>query len=84
VFVSDTSLFDFGYLEQLGVVSGWPGPEVNPPQPMVSQLRAVLESYRAHGGRYREEVIPDCGHSPHIESPEAFRQTLLEPLDAHV
>ncbi len=82
--VSDTSLFDFGYLGQLGAVPRWPGAEVYPPQPMVSQMRAVLENYRAHGGRYREEVIPDCGHSPHIERPEAFRQALLEFLDAHV
>ncbi len=34
--VSDTSLLDFGYLGQIGVVPGWPGEEVYPPQPMVS------------------------------------------------
>jgi pimeloyl-ACP methyl ester carboxylesterase len=72
--VSDTSLLDFGYLGQLGVVPGWPGEEVFPPQPMVSQTRAVLDAYRANGGDYREEVFEDCGHSPHIEKPEAFRR----------
>lgn len=82
--VSDTSLFDFGYLGQLGVVPDWPGAEVYPPQPMVAQMRSVLDAYRAQGGRYREEVIPDCGHSPHIEKPEAFRQALFNFLDAHV
>ena len=80
--VSDTSMFDFGYLGSLGAVPGWPGADVYPPQPMVSQMRAVLERYRAAGGRYREEVIPDCGHSPHIEKPEAFRGLLREFLDA--
>lgn len=81
--VSDTSLFDFGFLGQLGAVPGWPGAEVYPPQPMVSQMRAVLDAYRAQGGTYREEVIPDCGHSPHIEKPEAFREILFQFLDAH-
>ncbi len=72
--VSDTSLLDFGYLGQIGVVPGWPGEEVYPPQPMVSQARAVLEAYVQNGGSYREELIEDCGHSPHVEKPEAFRQ----------
>jgi pimeloyl-ACP methyl ester carboxylesterase len=68
--VSDTSLFDFGFLGQLGAVPGWPGPEVYPPQPMISQIRAVFESYQANGGGYREVILPDCGHSPHIEKQE--------------
>lgn len=81
--VSDTSLFDFGYLGKLGAVPGWPGEEVYPPQPMVSQMRAVLESYQQSGGRYREEIIADCAHSPHIEQPEAFRTLLFAFLDEH-
>jgi pimeloyl-ACP methyl ester carboxylesterase len=36
-------------------------------------MRAVLETYRGHGGRYREEVLAECGHSPHVEKPEEFR-----------
>jgi pimeloyl-ACP methyl ester carboxylesterase len=78
--VSDTSLLDFGFLGQLGYVSGWPGAETYPPQPMVSQTRAVLEAYAANGGAYREEVILDCGHSPHVEKPEEFRRLLFEFL----
>ena len=81
--VSDTSLLDFGFLGQLEVVPGWPGPETYPPQPMVSQTRAVLDGYAAHGGGYREEVIPDCGHSPHVEKPDEFRRLLLAFLEAH-
>ncbi len=65
--VSDTSVFDFGFLGQLGAVPDWPGAEVYPPQPMVTQTRTVLSLYQANGGQYREVVLPDCGHSPHIE-----------------
>lgn len=74
--VSDTSFFDFGTLGQLGFVPGWPGADVYPPQPMVSQTRAVLEKYQANGGHYQEVVIADAGHSPHVEQPAAFNQAL--------
>jgi pimeloyl-ACP methyl ester carboxylesterase len=82
--VSDTSLLDFGFLGQLGFVPEWPGPETYPPQPMVSQTRAVLDAYAANGGgTYREEAISDCGHSPHVERPEEFRRLLLDFLEDH-
>ncbi len=76
--VSDTSLFDLGFLGQLGAVPGWPGADVFPPQPMKAQMRAVLAAYAAGGGRVREEVLADCGHSPHIEHPAAFLDLLLQ------
>jgi pimeloyl-ACP methyl ester carboxylesterase len=76
--VSDTSLFDLGYLGKLGAVPGWPGDDVYPPQPMIRQTRAVLEAYQAAGGSYREIVLPDVGHAPHIEAPEKFRAELIE------
>jgi pimeloyl-ACP methyl ester carboxylesterase len=75
--VSDTSLFDLGFLGKLGAVPGWPGDEAYPPQPMIAQVRAVLERYRAAGGSYREEVFADCGHSPHIEQAAAFAKAFV-------
>jgi pimeloyl-ACP methyl ester carboxylesterase len=78
--VSDASFFDLNMLGQVGVVPGWPGAEVAPPQPMVTQTRAVLERYAAAGGRFRELALPDCGHSPHLEQPDAVRAALLEHL----
>lgn len=78
--VSDSSLFDLGTLGKLGFVPGWPGEDVYPPQPMVSQTRAVLEQYQANGGGYREEVIADTGHTPYIEKPAEFDALLHEFL----
>ena len=76
--VSDTSLFDFGFLGQLGAVPGWPGPEAYPPQPMIAQMRTVFKNYQANGGHYREVILPDCGHSPHIEKQEEVFKLFTE------
>jgi pimeloyl-ACP methyl ester carboxylesterase len=79
--VSDTSTLDFGTLGRLGIVPDWPGEETYPPQPMVSQTRAVLDAYVTNGGTYREEVMGDCGHIPHVEKPDEFRRLLFGFLD---
>lgn len=78
--VSDTSLFDLAFLGQLGAVPGWPGADFAPPQPMIAQTRAVLDAYSARGGSVREEVLPDVGHSPLIEAPEAFRKHVFDHI----
>jgi len=70
--VSDNSMFDFGALGKLGFVPGWPGEDIYPPQPMVSQTRAVLERYAANGGSFTEVVVEGTAHSPHIEKPAEF------------
>jgi pimeloyl-ACP methyl ester carboxylesterase len=71
--VSDSAAVDPAALGKLGVIPGWPGDEVCPPQPMLQQIRAMLDAYRANGGAYVEHVIEDCGHAPLIEKPDAFR-----------
>lgn len=70
--MADASLFDLGTLGQLGLVPGWPGIEAHPPQPMIAQVRRVLERYAEAGGAFVEHVIEDAGHTPYIEKPEAF------------
>ncbi|MCE5192664.1 MAG: alpha/beta hydrolase [Candidatus Cryosericum sp.] len=80
--VSDTSMLDLGMLGRLGYVPGYPGEDVFPPQPMVSQMRAVLEEYRKNGGKYSEVTFADCGHSPHIEKAADFRKEFLEFLES--
>lgn len=78
--VSDASLFDLAQLGALGAVPGWPGADTCPPQPMVGQLRAVLERAQAGGGTYREVVLPGVGHSPFIEAPQDVLTAFLEHL----
>lgn len=78
--VGDNSMFDLATLGKLGYVPGWPGEEVVPPQPMLGQTRDVLEKYAAAGGSYREVVLADCAHSPHIEKPAEWIAEFL----AHV
>ena len=81
--VSDTSFFDFGFLGQLGAVPGWPGADVYPAQPMIAQIRTVFNNYRANGGEYREVVLADCGHSPHIEKQEEVFTLFTEFVESH-
>ncbi|TDV44799.1 alpha/beta hydrolase [Actinophytocola oryzae] len=81
--VSDTSMFDLAYLGQLGAIPGWPGAETHPPQPMVTQTRAVLDQYAAAGGTYEEVVIANSGHSPHLEAPAEFAAALSRGLAMH-
>ncbi len=78
--VSDNSLFDMGTLGQLGLVPGWPGEDVYPPQPMVSQTRHILEQYKAQGGDFDEVVMADTAHSPYVEKPEEFMAVFTKVL----
>jgi pimeloyl-ACP methyl ester carboxylesterase len=78
--VSDTSFFDINYLGQLGIIPGWPGEEVAPAQPMVTQTRAVLDRYQANGGAYTELAWEDCGHGPHLDKPAEFDAALAQHI----
>jgi pimeloyl-ACP methyl ester carboxylesterase len=82
IIVSDTSLYDLAYLGSVGAIPGWPGEQTWPPQPMVAQTRAVLLGYAAAGGRFREVVIEDSGHGPHLDQPERFGAELRAHLAA--
>jgi pimeloyl-ACP methyl ester carboxylesterase len=78
--ISDASLVDLGNLGALGAVPGWPGARVFPAQPMIHQIRGVLDHYAAAGGRYTEHVLTDCGHSPHLERPAEFHAAVTRFL----
>jgi pimeloyl-ACP methyl ester carboxylesterase len=68
VIVADGSPLEMGTLGELGHVPGWPGADAFPPQPMVGQIRAVLERYRAAGGRVEMEWLEESGHAPFIDA----------------
>ncbi len=77
VVVSDQTPADPGSLGKAGIIPNYPGEAVYPPQPMVSQIRAVLEQYAAAGGHYTEQLLPDVGHTPYLDDPQAFQQVFV-------
>ncbi len=70
--VSDAAASDPGNLGRMGLLPGWPGAEVYPPQPMVGQTRHILDQYAQAGGRYEEVVLPKSGHVPFLDNPDGF------------
>ncbi len=74
--VSDMAASCPGTLGSMGLIPNWPGMAVYPPQPMLAQIRDVLEKYAAAGGSYKEVVIEDAGHVPFIEKPDEFNAVL--------
>ncbi len=78
--VSDAAASDPGFLGSRGLLPGWPGAEAYPPQPMVSQTRAVLAQYAAAGGQVDEVVLANAGHAPYLEQLDAFNTALHAQL----
>jgi pimeloyl-ACP methyl ester carboxylesterase len=76
--VSDTSFSDVNHLGALGIMPGWPGEEVAPAQPMVTQTRDVLQAYADAGGYVSELALEGVGHAPHLERPIEVRRAILE------
>jgi hypothetical protein len=74
VVVADASGWDMGTLGRAGLVPDWPGEDVYPSQPMVGQIRAVLQRYEAAGGQVRTEMFEGSGHGPHIEAAARWRE----------
>jgi pimeloyl-ACP methyl ester carboxylesterase len=79
--VSDRSLFDTAVHGMSGLIPGYPGAEICPPQPMVAQTRFVLEAYAQNGGTYSELLMAHCAHSPYIEDPDGFMNVFLPFLE---
>ena len=80
--IADMSFFDLATFGKLGVIPGWPGDELCPPQPMIAQNLAVLAAYAEAGGVVREALIADCGHTPFIEKAAEFNVALHDFLGA--
>lgn len=80
IVISDTSAWDLATLGQMGAIPGYPGAESFPSQPMVEQIRAVLEEYQERGGRVRMEMFEGSGHGPHFDAADRWRNIFFEFL----
>ena len=78
IVVADGSAWEMGTLGKLGFVPGWPGEEVYPPQPMVTQIRNVLEQYRKRGGRVEMEMFEGSGHGPLFDAADRWATLFFE------
>src|SRR5438045_1301985 len=72
IVVVDGSAWEMGTLGKLGYVTGWPGEEIFPPQPMVTQIRNVLEEHRRRGGRVEMELVEGPGHGPLFDAADRW------------
>ncbi len=72
--VSNTAASDIATLGVRGFVPKYPGKDIYPQQPMLDQTRVVLEKYKQGGGQYREVVIENTAHVPHLENPSEFNK----------
>src|SRR5215467_2642159 len=77
--ISDTSMFDMAFLGKLGAVPGWPGDDDCPPQPMLAQIRDVLDRYhRSSGAEVKEVVLEGVGHGPLLERSDRVAEVIAE------
>lgn len=76
VAVSNRAAADLGTLGPTGLIPGYPGAEVYPPQPMLDQIEATLARYRTAGGVAEELVFANSGHVPYIDDHPGFSRTL--------
>lgn len=74
VAVSNSAASDPGTWGPTGRLPGFPGANVYPPQPMMEQIRTLLDAYTERGGSYEEVTIAESGHVPFITHQNEFNQ----------
>ena len=74
IVIADGSGWEIGTLASQGLIPGWPGAEVFPPQQMVTQIADVLDAYASAGGRVEVERYEGAGHFPVIDRADAWRE----------
>lgn len=67
IIVADYSGSDINVAGARGLIPNWPGADIAPAQPMVSQMKAVLDRYMKRGGKVKEVNVPNSGHACHLE-----------------
>lgn len=82
VIVSDYSGSDINVSGARGLVAGWPGPEICPPQPMMSQTLKLLDTYEKNGGKVKVIHVDNAGHGIHLEQEEQVARAIEDFLKA--
>jgi pimeloyl-ACP methyl ester carboxylesterase len=80
IVVADGSAWEMGTLGKMGAVPGWPGEDVFPSQPMVTQIRTVLERYQSAGGQVEMVMFEGSGHFPPIDAAERWQEVFFNFL----
>jgi pimeloyl-ACP methyl ester carboxylesterase len=87
VAVSNSAASDPGTWGPTGRLTGFPGADEYPTQPMMDQIRTVLDGYARRGGSYQEVAVAGSGHVPFLSHPDEFNSTFhafLELTDSPV
>jgi pimeloyl-ACP methyl ester carboxylesterase len=79
--ISDASAMDAAMRGRAGRIANYPGVDSAPPQPMVTQTRAVLARYVEGGGVATEVEIAGAGHAPHLTALPMVLEALVPHLD---
>lgn len=77
IVVADGSAWEMGTLGKMGIIPGWPGDAVFPPQLMVTQIRNVLQRYADQGGSVQMEMFEGSGHGPVFDAAQRFSDTFF-------
>lgn len=72
VAISNSAASDPGTWGPTGLLPGFPGEEAYPPQPMMHQIRTLLDDYVNCGGSYEEVAVDDSGHVPFLSHQDEF------------
>ncbi len=78
--ISDGSYTDPGYQGQRGQRPGWPGQEVFPPQPLLTEVKHALDEYERGGGKVTRLVLDGVGHTPYLERPAEVQSAIADHL----
>jgi len=80
IVVADGSAWEMGTLGKMGIIPGWPGDAVFPPQLMVTQIRNVLQRYADQGGSVQMEMFEGSGHGPVFDAAQRFSDTFFRHI----
>ena len=72
VAVANGAASDPGNWGPTGLLPGYPGEDEYPPQPMMDQIRTVLDGYARRGGSCEEVAVEGSGHVPFLSHQDEF------------